>query len=43
VEVEAARWMPLEEYASSHFQRGVPLYETMLARCVAWAEGRYSG
>ncbi|KAI8477424.1 MAG: NUDIX hydrolase domain-like protein [Monoraphidium minutum] len=43
VEVEAARWMPLAEYAGRHFQLGVPLYETMLDRCVAWAEGRYSG
>jgi hypothetical protein len=35
--------MPLAEYAGQHFQRGVPLYETMLERCVAWAEGRYAG
>jgi hypothetical protein len=43
VEIEAARWLPLEEYAGQHFQRGVALYERMLERCVAWAEGRYSG
>ncbi|GBF88517.1 nudix hydrolase [Raphidocelis subcapitata] len=43
IEIEAVRWMPLEEYVGQHFQRGVPLYEEMLDRCVAWAEGRYSG
>jgi len=43
VEIEAVRWMPLEEYRSGHFQLGVPLYEKMLGRCVAWAEGRYQG
>ncbi len=37
------RWLPLDEYRSQHFQLGVPLYEKMLDRCVAWAEGRYSG
>lgn len=35
--------MPLAEYASDHFQRGVPLYDEMLSRCVRWAEGRYKG
>lgn len=43
VEIEAARWMPLPEYQATYFQKGVALYEKTLDRCVAWAEGRYSG
>jgi hypothetical protein len=34
--------MPLAEYAKVAV-RGAPLYETLLDRCVAWAEGRYKG
>lgn len=43
VEIEAVRWMPLAEYRAQFFQSGVPLYEKLLDRCMAWAEGRYSG
>ena len=32
-----------QEYASLDFLRSRPLHSTMLDRCVAWAEGRFSG
>eukprot|EP00877_Chromochloris_zofingiensis_P004212 jgi/Chrzof1/13792/Cz08g12180.t1 len=42
-EIEAVRWMPLQEYKQQFFMKDSPLYATMLDRCYAWAEGRYKG
>uniref|UniRef100_A0A7S3VTM7 Nudix hydrolase domain-containing protein n=1 Tax=Dunaliella tertiolecta TaxID=3047 RepID=A0A7S3VTM7_DUNTE len=42
-ELEACKWMPLEEYADQPFQRGVALYDKIRERCIAYADGRYRG
>ncbi|KAF8066283.1 NUDT2 [Scenedesmus sp. PABB004] len=43
-EIAAVRWMPLEEYAQQPYFSKLPeAYHTLLARCVAWADGRYRG
>eukprot|EP00884_Botryococcus_braunii_P009744 jgi/Botrbrau1/18771/Bobra.0386s0089.2 len=42
-ELEAATWMPLQEFADNSFMRSRPLWNRVLSLCVAWAEGRYPG
>ncbi|KAG2482882.1 hypothetical protein HYH03_018225 [Edaphochlamys debaryana] len=42
-ELVAAAWLPLTGYTDQAFFAGMPLYQTLLERCQAWAEGRYSG
>lgn len=41
-ELADAKWMPLAEYVESGF-KGVALYDRLVERCVAWANGRTSG
>jgi len=42
-EIEAATWLPLQEYATSPFTQSRPLLKKIMERCVAYAKGRYSG
>lgn len=39
-ELEAAKWMPLEEYASIEFMRSRPLYARLIDRWACWMNGR---
>lgn len=43
--MEAAAWLPLDEYVSHQrsFHRDLPLYATMMERCVAYARGERAG
>lgn len=42
-EIEQASWISLEEYASIDFINSRPLLKKIMERCVAYAEGKYSG
>ena len=42
-ELVAARWMPLQEYATLQFLRQRPLHSMVLDRCLAYARGSYAG
>ncbi|CAG9464324.1 unnamed protein product [Pedinophyceae sp. YPF-701] len=42
-EIEACRWLPLEEYEKIEFFRGRPLYEEITRHCAAWARGQAKG
>ncbi len=42
-ELEAAAWMPLEEFEANSFMRSRPLWSKVLSLCTAWADGSYSG
>lgn len=42
-EVDAVKWMPLEEYASNPFSATKPLYNKLVQQCVAYANGTYTG
>ncbi|GAX76310.1 hypothetical protein CEUSTIGMA_g3756.t1 [Chlamydomonas eustigma] len=42
-EIEAACWMPLDQYRQQSTFKGVLLYEKMVDRCIAFVEGRCKG
>ena len=42
-ELEAATWMPLEEYSAIPFHRERPLLRQIMECCMAYAEGTYKG
>lgn len=42
-ELEAAAWMPLEEYSQIPFQRSKTILRQILDCCLAYAGGNYSG
>ncbi|KAK9854812.1 hypothetical protein WJX84_004110 [Apatococcus fuscideae] len=42
-EIEAVRWMPLEEYSQMPFLLGRPILKDILASCMAYARGEYKG
>ncbi|KAK9827662.1 hypothetical protein WJX81_004616 [Elliptochloris bilobata] len=42
-EIQAAAWMPLEEYAAIPFIHSRPLLQRTLGCCLAYANGTYSG
>ena len=42
-ELEAATWMPLEEYAAIPFHKERPLLRQIMECCMAYAKGTYKG
>jgi hypothetical protein len=44
-EIEAAAWLPLEEYQrhQQEFHRGLALYATLMERCLSYARGDHAG
>lgn len=42
-ELEAAKWMPLEEFASNDFMRSRPLLSKIVTCCVRYAKGELQG
>eukprot|EP00195_Chlamydomonas_chlamydogama_P001934 CAMPEP_0202918368 /NCGR_PEP_ID=MMETSP1392-20130828/73261_1 /ASSEMBLY_ACC=CAM_ASM_000868 /TAXON_ID=225041 /ORGANISM="Chlamydomonas chlamydogama, Strain SAG 11-48b" /LENGTH=292 /DNA_ID=CAMNT_0049611405 /DNA_START=237 /DNA_END=1115 /DNA_ORIENTATION=- len=42
-EIEAADWIPLAQYTSQEFMKGVALYQTLTDKCVSYAQGTYRG
>jgi hypothetical protein len=42
-EIEAAKWMPLSEFAAIPFTNPRPLLKKIVQLCVAYAKGEYAG
>lgn len=42
-EIEAAAWIPWDQFLREAPFKGVAMYDRIAEQCVAWAEGRYSG
>jgi len=42
-EIEAVKWMPLQEFLNIEFMRDCPLYSKILDTCMAWADGEHDG
>lgn len=42
-EVDAVKWMPLEDFHRNPFSATKPLYSKLIDQCIAYANGQYDG